>query len=227
MDDIAKQDGDLKTIIQSPEADNIALMVGERYFYTTRSTLCRESRFFRRYFCDAEKEDRKWGSAYFLDADAFLFDYVLRYLRHGIFPVIYSRGSGHDHAAYAGLVQLATELEVHRLETWLRERKYRAAIMMEYTHVEYEVRPDTWKMFPTISQAAVIERECHVQPHTRKVYRCPFRVASHTSPEMCGWQCDAARDLSGESPWVEEEVLSVRVVERLPCVDLGVCLKDW
>lgn len=63
-----------------------------------------------------------------MDADPELFSHILRYLRHGIYPVAFSRSSGHDYATYLGIERLATELRIERLTKWLVDKQYESAI---------------------------------------------------------------------------------------------------
>jgi phytoene desaturase (3,4-didehydrolycopene-forming) len=66
----------------------VNLLIGERRFTTTRQTLVTESPFFTSLLSG------RWGStlddgSYFVDADPALFEHILRYLRHSIYPILY------------------------------------------------------------------------------------------------------------------------------------------
>lgn len=105
--------------VKSQERQSIRLQVGEKVFTTTYHTLCKESTYF---------QTQLTSGSYFLDADPELFSYILRYLRHGIYPVAFSRSSGHDYATYLGIERLATELRIKRLTKWLIDKQYESAV---------------------------------------------------------------------------------------------------
>ena len=78
----------------SSNADKITLQVGARCFITTHETLVAESGFF------ASLLSGRWDNAaedgsHFVDADANLFEHILRYLRRGVFPFFYEKSKGH------------------------------------------------------------------------------------------------------------------------------------
>ena len=73
----------------------IALQVGERRFTTTRDTLMAESDFFASLLSGRWNNAMKNG-AYFIDADANLFDHILRHLRRGAFPLFFDKSKEYD-----------------------------------------------------------------------------------------------------------------------------------
>ncbi|KAG6362909.1 hypothetical protein INS49_008004 [Diaporthe citri] len=112
--------------VKSQERQPIRLQVGETVFSTTHHTLCKESTYFQCLLSD--RNQQLTNGSYFVDADPELFSYILRYLRHGIYPVSFSRSSGHDYATYLGIERLATELRIERLTKWLVDKQYESAI---------------------------------------------------------------------------------------------------
>lgn len=104
----------------------VQLQVGEKVFSTTHHTLCEESAYFRSLLSHHDKLLK--NEICFVDADPELFSYVLRYLRHGIYPIAFDRSSGHDYATYVGIERLATEFGIKKLAKWLVDKKYESAI---------------------------------------------------------------------------------------------------
>ncbi|KAG8165348.1 hypothetical protein KVR01_005623 [Diaporthe batatas] len=104
----------------------VHLQVGERLFNTHAHTLCKESAYFRS-LVSGEHQQLADGTI-FVDADPDLFAHVLRYLRHGIYPVCFNQTGGHHHARYMGIKQLAEHFEIENLARWLANRQYESAI---------------------------------------------------------------------------------------------------
>ena len=120
----------------TPASDRqITLQVGERRFITTRETLVGESSFFASLLSGRWDNAQEDGS-YFIDADANLFEHILRYLRRGVLPVFYDRLKGHDHALYSALFEEAGFFGIDKLEKWLREEKYLDVIKVEYSVIQ-------------------------------------------------------------------------------------------
>lgn len=109
----------------------VRLQVGETAFVTTHHTLCKESTFFQSLLSD--RSQQLPNGAYFVDADPQLFTHILRYLRHGIYPVSFTPSEGHDHATYLGVKRLATDLAIERLAKWIADKQYEAAIECSVT----------------------------------------------------------------------------------------------
>ncbi|KAG6090341.1 hypothetical protein E4U15_006663 [Claviceps sp. LM218 group G6] len=107
----------------------ITLLVGERTFITTRRTLIRESGYFKQRFSTT------WGQIppCFIDADPALFEHILRYLRHPIFPLFYNQAHGHDIGLYAALLNQANYFQISRLQKWLAAKRYLEAIQVKHT----------------------------------------------------------------------------------------------
>jgi hypothetical protein len=109
-----------------PERRIVRLQVGETVFTTTQHTLCKESAYFQSLLSDQYQQ--LTSGEFFVDADPGLFAYILRYLRHGIYPVCFSQESGHDLATYLGIERLATEFGIEKLAKWLVDRQYESAV---------------------------------------------------------------------------------------------------
>lgn len=104
----------------------VRLHVGEKVFSTTVRTLLKESAYFRSLTPDARQ--KLANETFFVDADPDLFAYVLRYLRHGIYPVCFSLDGGHDYVTYSGIRLLAEKFAIESLARWLADRQYESAI---------------------------------------------------------------------------------------------------
>ncbi|KAE8146563.1 hypothetical protein BDV25DRAFT_169794 [Aspergillus avenaceus] len=124
----------------------IELQDGERRFITFRQTLVGESGFF------ASLLSGRWNSAstdgsYFIDADPYLFDHVLRYLRRGIFPIFYDPVNG------------------HKFPKWLEKQTYLEAVRAAHS-------VEVWNgSFLRCTRLAISIMEYHPAWGTEKVYR--------------------------------------------------------
>ncbi|KAL8866719.1 MAG: hypothetical protein Q9174_006127, partial [Haloplaca sp. 1 TL-2023] len=76
----------------------IVLQVGEQYFHTSKSTL--DGSTFLHSLTERWAADKQPDGSFFLDQDPELFKHVLRFLRHGVFPLSYGNAKGHDFATY-------------------------------------------------------------------------------------------------------------------------------
>ena len=76
--------------------------------------------------------DKQEDGSYFIESDANIFEYILRYLRTGVLPVFYDRMAGHNFPLYQALLEESKYFAIGRLERWLCERKYPEAVKIEY-----------------------------------------------------------------------------------------------
>ena len=82
----------------------LSLQVGERKFTTTKATLSK-SGFFSALLAGPWEGDLLMDGSYFIDADPDIFDFVLKYLRHGILPLFYDKVKGHDYRLYLAVLE--------------------------------------------------------------------------------------------------------------------------
>lgn len=75
---------------------------------------------------------------YVIDADANLFEHVLRYLRRGVFPLFYEESKGHNFGLYLALLKEARYFKIKRLEQWLDKKRYLDTVKTEYSATELE-----------------------------------------------------------------------------------------
>jgi len=110
--------------LPSLEDQPIVLQVGERRFTTFRCTLTGESEFFRSLLSGCWANVQLLCGAYFVDADAELFESILSYLRRGVLPIFYDSENGHCYYRYFRLLEEARYLQVLGLVEWLETRVY-------------------------------------------------------------------------------------------------------
>ncbi|KAG6000659.1 hypothetical protein E4U21_005262 [Claviceps maximensis] len=203
--------------LEAPET-RVKLLVGERVFTTTRQTLINESIYF------SSLLSGRWGKSlddgtYFIDADPSLFEHILRYLRHAIFPIFYDQVRGHDIGLYMALLGEADYFGITRLQKWLQDKKYLEAVRSEHTiqvireWVDDSVTPEpdtTVKLHPTWG--------------FKKVYVCPRDIhVHHGDPYRCGRQCQNAKGPSG-SEYKDVPILNVAVVKKKIVLRPEVCM---
>lgn len=89
----------------------INLQCGERKFITFKSTLTRQSEAFRRTMIEGHEELAVLeDGSYFLDMDPDVFAHVLRFLRLGVYPILYDVKRGHDLGMYNAIVSVCLKL---------------------------------------------------------------------------------------------------------------------
>jgi hypothetical protein len=199
----------------------IHLQVGERRFTTTRATLTEESDFFAALLSGRWDNTLPDGS-YFIDADPTLFEHILAYLRRGVFPLFFDAAKGgHDHHRYLSLLKEAQYFQIPRLEAWLKDKRYLAAVKVVSTAQEYNEDQSGWQ---GITASAGTTLEYHPRWTIRKTYLCPRGIAPHRgNPGGCGRQCAAARASDGDK-FDEELSAHMLVITRTVMFDPEVCL---
>lgn len=196
----------------------ITLQVGERRFTTTRNTLVDGSGFF------ASLLSGRWNNAmqdgaYFIDADASLFDHILRYFRRGVFPLFFDKAKGHDLALYFALLEEARYFKIMRLERWLETKQYLNVVKTVCSVSESEGTESLDR-----SHKSDTEVEFHPAWTTQKVYVCPRDISQHRGkPQACGKDCRKAQG-DDEDEYEDEPVLSTLVVEKRTVFDMRACL---
>ncbi|KAL8947715.1 MAG: hypothetical protein Q9222_006039 [Ikaeria aurantiellina] len=204
----------------TPQSTLLYLQVGEERFTTSAATVAPSEYL-------SSLASGRWPStqpdgSYFIDADPHIFKHILRYLRHGVYPLCYSRAHGgwHDYATYAAIHQLADYLGIPALVTWFYRRRWMSAIEKHY-HTDVVEGEDLSR---TIPDSDVMVR--HYPTWTvRKKYVCPRGIAvHHDNKGKCGKACMAARG-EAEDEYEECAVLTTLVVteklvfNRVDCVN--------
>lgn len=200
------------SFLPSAEVKNpITIQVGERRFVTTSTTLTEESRYFASLLSGRWSSSTQADGSYFVDADAVVFEHVLRYLRHGIFPVFYDRSKGHDYSLYQALLGQARYFQIAQLEKWLEDKTYLKAIEVTHSLAQIEY-PDA---AAGIVSTADTEVEYHPEWRTKKVYICPRGIYVHRGkPDVCGIACRRARGDADDEFVDEQELKIVRITKK-------------
>ncbi|KAK0615154.1 hypothetical protein B0T17DRAFT_619960 [Bombardia bombarda] len=77
--------------------EEVVLNAGGRKYTTTVGTLVDRSEFFASLSSGRWAIPKNEDGSIFVDADPDIFEYVLRYLRRGVFPLAFNRETGHDY----------------------------------------------------------------------------------------------------------------------------------
>lgn len=196
----------------------IALQMGERRFTTIRNTLVVESGFFASLLFGRWNNAMKDG-AYFIDADANLFDHILRYLRREVFPLFFDKSKGYDHGLYFALLEEARYFKIKKLEQWLKKKRYLDVVKIVYSVTEIDETESLDRSHKTDTEV-----EFHSAWITQKVYVCPQDISNHRGkPSACGKNCRRAQG-NDEVKYEDEPVLTTLMVEKRTVFDMQVCL---
>lgn len=169
----------------------LRIRVGEQVFWTSKSTLIHGSSFFESMLSSRWAPSTVEDEVIFVDADPGLFKHVLGYLRHGTYPIFWSRGH-FDLGLYAALLQEARYFGIIELEEWISRKAYLNTIHTEYVVTEVAGLPSA---FDLNTPATVGEDvDVHVSWRPTRQYRCPRNIPiHHGSPNRCGMACERAK----------------------------------
>ncbi|KAF2708983.1 hypothetical protein K504DRAFT_335722, partial [Pleomassaria siparia CBS 279.74] len=196
----------------------ITLDVGGRTFRASKATL-QDSTWLSNYF-ERWLPGHTHGDTLFLDHDPDLFAHILRYLRRQeVFPLFWSKDHGFDYDLYNRLEVEAQHLGVHALETWIKEKKYleavvvqRSAPVVQSLSSMKEDREDQDK-----------EYERYTVRQKKLVYLCPRDIPVHRGrKEACGLACTKAQQ-GTPIQYEEEESLDLITVVKTVVFDKSVC----
>jgi hypothetical protein len=175
-----------------------------------RQTLRVESGLFRHQLPDRFTWTRQDDGSYFLDADAGLFDHLLRFMRRPqVFPLFYSKADGFDYDLYNRLEAEAEYFQIDVLQDWTKEKKYLRAVVTHFYTAEVcnldDVLPETLP----INQS----EERHYVSRVRKTYICPRQISVHRGDSSrCGAACHKAQ--GNEKHEFEEQPYTVVIRVR-------------
>jgi hypothetical protein len=199
----------------------ITLQVGERQFVTAREALVAESGFFASLLSGRWDNAQEDGS-FFIDADANLFEHVLRYLRRGVPPIFYDMAKGHDQALYLALLGEARYFQIPRLQKWLEDKRYFDAVKVKRVAEEVEDISLLSATLPTY----VADVEYYPSWGARKVYVCPRGIYVHRAkPEACGKACKRAQG-DADDLYDEEPTSRTLMIKKEVIFDTQACMED-
>ncbi|RAR09354.1 hypothetical protein DDE82_001866 [Stemphylium lycopersici] len=186
----------------------LTLDVGGRIFKVSRKKLEAGSSHFRSLLSNTTAWEPQEDGTYFLDADADLFEHMLRFMRRPeVFPLFYDASKGFDYDLYNRLEVEATHFQVWELAKWIAEKKYLEAV--EMTIYPW---PNTLKLDELAQETLPgnASKDIHIIPRTRKKFICSCRIPVHMgAKEECDAACEEAR---GDGPIDYEEVSYVETV---------------
>ena len=198
----------------------MTLQVGERRFTTAKDTLTLGSSYFASRLSGRWHYEAQADGSYFVDADGTIFEHILRYLRHSVFPVYYDRVKGHDFGLYAALLEQARFFGVDNLAKWLENKNYFKAVRTE--HYARLVR-DVYSVNGAVSSD--MELEYHPSWITERVYVCPRGIGVHRgNPNACGRAC---KNIQGDADdeYVKEQELKIIAIEKKTIFVHEVCFE--
>lgn len=176
----------------------LILQVGSERFFTTTKALSRSPRFEAK-LKKGWKSRKQADGSYFLDADPKIFEHVLRFLRHGIYPLAYDSFKGHDFGLYAAVCRLANTYQVEKLSMWLREQRYLEVIRTETsTGIAQEGLDNKEGLTPSKISNRTHDGNVRSQYFPSfdilEKYVCPRSIEEHyDNPEGCGKACKRHR----------------------------------
>lgn len=158
-----------------------------------------------------------------------VFAHVLRYLRHGIFPVFYDEAKGgHDYAMYVAVLEQARYFGVEPLRVWLEGGKYLAAVKVEREGRRVVV-VEEGDVGVGSTMGAVVRGNVAVEHHvgwvTRKVYVCPRGIGVHRgNRNACGKDCRRVQG-GADDEYEDEAVMKVFEVRKTTTLDPKMCVE--
>ncbi|KAI9707827.1 MAG: hypothetical protein M1820_004432 [Bogoriella megaspora] len=196
----------------------VELQVGERRFTTSLATLSKST--YLSSLVKSEWKAQREDGSYFLDFDPDTFQHVLKYMRHGTYPLFYTQGSGHDYSKYNEVLSAADYLGVDNLSAWLEGKKYESAILIRTSGADID-----YDKFVKVGDLDYghMKSEYQVKDETKHVYQCPRSIASHHGDRSrCGRQCENANSARGGATYEDELEKTVFVITSNTTVDYTV-----
>lgn len=180
--------------------EKVTLQAGHRFFHTKIDTLVQRSRYFQDLFYGELPVEKQQDGSIFLDVDPNVFEHLLRYMRHGLFPLAFSQKDGHDYKLYADILKEALKFQLPLLCDWLKGEYYHKCVSWRVSSKVQNMEDGIFaadNSYSTIQFLPFKELE-------RKIYICPREIPSHRDrPERCGRAC--FRALGNNEPAYEKE----------------------
>lgn len=175
----------------------VTLQFGERVFTAAKETLDQSP--YLQSLTSGQWADEE---PFFVDQDGDIFAIILRYLRSGIFPLLFGQSTGFDYGTYALVQQQAEFLGLDALSQWIKTSGYQAAISTSTEFQVYSERPCS-----TVARAGSQPVSCTAFTSTRQEYVCPRGIDLHMNNRgRCGRQCENAQPPEGASYRTVDEV---------------------
>ena len=200
-------------------SDIIIIQVGERRFRALVSTLTGKSSFFKSELSSRRHLQQQADGSFYLDSDGDIFSHVLRYLRLGAFPVLYSQSKGHDFGMYAAIHALAKFLGIKPLVKWIDQKRFFEAV---------SVTQNVYDGDELINHGAgnfSSSERMTFQPYRwrRKVYICPRDIPVHRgAPHLCGRACMAEQGDDSDE-YEDEELTGIFRIHEKTNFDVQKC----
>uniref|UniRef100_A0A060T6R6 ARAD1C15884p n=1 Tax=Blastobotrys adeninivorans TaxID=409370 RepID=A0A060T6R6_BLAAD len=160
--------------------DNLVyLSVGGQTFVTLEETL-RESEYLR------QLTSRSTDERCFVDGDPELFKHILRYLRHGQFPLFYKENSGFDYGKYHNLLNESKRLKIQKLANWIEREEFKKLVKIHLRSFTLKhVDPDRLYLPSYIYEPYSVQ----IFSLMERRYNCPRKIPVHKEPWDCGRKC--------------------------------------
>lgn len=114
----------------TPNNQEIFVNVAGKLYRTTRAVLTK-SPFFRYHLSNPVSRDM--DGAVVVNADPELFENILQYLQHGVYPLFVSPAGQHDVFKYLTLAREARYFHLERLVGWLEQGRFAQAYRVEFS----------------------------------------------------------------------------------------------
>ncbi|KAK4164721.1 BTB/POZ protein [Cladorrhinum sp. PSN259] len=200
--------------------DEVVLNVGGQEFITTIGTLVDRSDFFAALLSGRWNVSTNANGSIFIDADPAIFAHIIRYLRRGVFPLVFDEKTGdHNIGLYINLLPEAKYYQIRMLEAWLRDELYLKCV--EHTSVWkyiWESPAQSWssnasaqlvkvKTTTTHSWACPCMLRLEAHEGTRYRHRCEHAPEKHgaiDSDESTQW-AEYSKKLTFHKGWCSDE----------------------
>lgn len=202
----------------------VTLQVGERRFMTSRATLTAESTYFASHFSWRWPYSKPDDGTHFVDADPTIFEHILRYMRHGTFPLFYDRTNGFDYGLYNLLMREAECFGMGKLKDWIATKRYLQAITVEHMADIFEGCNGDSRLGMYIKILDSSMEELYFPSWKNvKEYQCPRDIEVHHGDlRRCGKACEKARG-EDDLGYKDVQVLHTLVITKRTVINHDIC----
>ncbi|KAI4220036.1 MAG: hypothetical protein L6R36_007906 [Xanthoria steineri] len=167
----------------------MVLQVGEQRFFTSNDSLSR-SDYLNAIASGRWDSNKQADGSYFIDADPEIFKRVLRFLRHGIYPLCYDNARGHDYGTYAAIQKQADYFIIPELVAWLKQNQYIKAVTIK----AFAQIVESGDIFAQTKEAGT-KTSYYPTQRTVKKYICPRGLTPHYGAWCCDEDCKRAQGM--------------------------------